>query len=361
MQSALPQVPTLCSGKQEVPGYYEISVFSPKDVLEGDMRRAWSSALFQTMEALVSEKSLKGACSSKEPICFVNVTDALMVRTGIRYELLLNQRTVSGVRSVVEAFHGTEFSDSWYFAWWDALMTSKESDRPESTEYAAVLGKTACEGYLQATAAAFRTRDKQPPSCSVLLATDKALYLEMSFSDLVGALVSNNLADLPMTIGRALDGTAYDGQVIVKSPWMNMTDGTEGRVYDTVPLHALEFLFEELHSGTRSETDSLSILVSRYRGEGQTTKSDLLRSDQKGSLIIRNAAVVTVKFGQDMTASLQTTDGAEWQVSNENLTRCGVSSGSEISILVIPEKSPSMSVQKHGETCHLDAAFESGW
>ena len=53
MQSKLPQSPTLCSATQETPGDYEINVFSPKDVLESDMRRAWSSALFQTLEALV--------------------------------------------------------------------------------------------------------------------------------------------------------------------------------------------------------------------------------------------------------------------------------------------------------------------
>jgi hypothetical protein len=55
MQSNLPQSPTLCSATQERSGDFEINVFSPKDVLEGDMRRAWSSALFQTLEAIVSE------------------------------------------------------------------------------------------------------------------------------------------------------------------------------------------------------------------------------------------------------------------------------------------------------------------
>jgi hypothetical protein len=87
MQSKLPQSPTLCSATQERPGDYEINVFSPKDVLESDMRRAWSSALFQTLEALVTEKSLEGACSLEKPICFVSVADSHLAGEGIRYRL----------------------------------------------------------------------------------------------------------------------------------------------------------------------------------------------------------------------------------------------------------------------------------
>lgn len=362
MQSALPQVPTLCSGRQEVPGYYEINVFSPKDVLERDMRRAWLSALFQTMEALVSEKSLKGVCSSKEPVCFVSVSDSLMARKGTRYRFILSKADVEEQKNLAKASHWTEFSDSWYLAWWDlTVMNSKESENQKSKGNAALIGSTACENYLQVAASLFKLRDKPPPSCSVLLATDNSVYLELAFSDFIGALVSNNLTDLPKTIGRAFDGTAYGGQVIIKSPWMSMADGTQGRVYYTIPLRDLEFLFEEIQSGTRNESDGLIILVSRYRSEGQTTQSDLLRSDQKDSLIIRNAAVVNVKFGQGETISLQTTDGAEWQVSEENLIRCGVSPGSNVSISVVPESPPFMLAERSGETCRLDVAFVAGW
>jgi len=207
MQSALPQIPTLCAGTQDTSGYYEINVFSPKDVLEGDMRRAWSSALFQTLEATVSEKSLKGACSAKEPTCVVNVTDSFMAKEGIRYRLILDMREVSGVLAEVGAFHGTEFSDPWYFAWWDTLMISKVSEHPQSKASAEWIVKKACEDYLQAGALTFRVRNKPPPSCTVLLSTDKALYIEIDFSDFLRALVSDNAADLPKTFGKAFDGS----------------------------------------------------------------------------------------------------------------------------------------------------------
>lgn len=362
MQSALPQAPTLCSGKEEVPGYYEIALFSPKDVLEGDMRRAWSSALFQALEASVIEKSLNGVCSSGKPVCFVSISDSRMARDGIKYRFVLSKANMDDIKSILQAYHSAEFSDSWYIAWWDStLLNYKESEHPKSKENAAAIGKTACEDYLQVTDALFKLHDKPPPTCSVLLATDKSVYLELAFSDLVGALVSDNLADLPKTIGRAFDGTAYDGQVIIKSPWMSMADGTLGRVYDTVPLTGLGFLFEEVRSGTRSEADSLNILVGHYRKEGQTTKSSLFRSDQKDSLIIRDATVVNVKFEPNNKVNLQTTDGAEWQVSEENMMRCGVSPGSNLFLVAVPEKSPSISAKINGKPCPLDVVFVGGW
>jgi hypothetical protein len=48
-------------------------------------------------------------------------------------------------------------------------------------------------------------------------------------------------------------------------------------------------------------------------------------------------------------------------MSNDDLVRCGVSPGSNVSILVISEKTPSLSVQKGREPCRLDVAFVSGW
>jgi len=58
---------------------------------------------------------------------------------------------------------------------------------------------------------------------------------------------------------------------------------------------------------------------------------------------------------------VQTTDGAEWRMSEDDLVRCGVSSGSDVSILVVPEKTPALSVQRGGKLCRLDVAFVSGW
>jgi hypothetical protein len=191
--------------------------------------------------------------------------------------------------------------------------------------------------------------------------TDKAAYVELDFSDFLGALTFDTTGHLATTFGRAFDQTAYDGEVIVKSPWMTMPDGAQQRVYYTVSLHRLEFLSEEVQSGARSETDSHIILVSRYRAEGQTTKNDLFRSDQKDGLIIRNAAVVNVKFGQGKKVSLQTTDGAEWQLSEEDLMRCDVSPGSGVFISVVPGNDPLMNVNRRGESCLMKVSFVTGW
>ena len=111
MQSRLPQSPTLCSATQGRSGDLEINVFSPRDVLESDMRRAWSSALFQTLESVVTEKSLEGACSLEKPTCFVSVADAHLTGAGIRYNLILSKKDLDALKVVVEAFNGTEFSD----------------------------------------------------------------------------------------------------------------------------------------------------------------------------------------------------------------------------------------------------------
>ena len=206
-------------------------------------------------------------------------------------------------------------------------MISKESERPRSKGNAELIARGACEDYIQANAITANLRNKKPPSCSVLLATDKSIYIEidtltersgplMEISTiLLGALLSNVYADLPKTIGRAFDSTGYEGQVMVKSPWTNLSDGPQERDYFTVSVRDLEFLYEEIQSGARSEADTHTLLLSRYRSEGQTTLTSLLRPDQEGSLIVRNAAIVTTKPGQGNTASVQTTDGAAWRMS----------------------------------------------
>jgi hypothetical protein len=358
MQSELPQSPTLCSAMQEATGDYEINVFSPKDVLERDMRKAWSSALFQTLESLVSEKSLNGACSGKKAACWVNVTDSLMAAENIRYRLLLSEALV------VSATNGNnfkDFSDTWYIMWWNSMMNSKESEHPQSKENAGLIAKDACDAFLRSTAKRFEMLNKPPPSCSVLLATDKSIYVELD-SDFIDALVSDNWDALPTIFGKAFDATSYGGQVIVKSPWMSMSDGTQRRIYFTFPLYALEFLFEEIQSGSRSEAESLITLVGDYRGEGQTTLTNLFDSDQKGnSLTLRNAGIAHIKFGQDNSALLQTTDGAEWQTTVQNLVRCGVLPDSEALILLLPDKPPSFSVDNGGSRCGLDVTFVRGW
>src|SRR5271165_1695121 len=62
MMSAVPTVPTVCAVKDNYPFQYVLRIFSPTEVLEGKMRRAWSTALFLTAHALFFGGALNGAC-----------------------------------------------------------------------------------------------------------------------------------------------------------------------------------------------------------------------------------------------------------------------------------------------------------
>ena len=142
MTTILPQQPTLCAAKQDqAPGYYSIDIFSPQNVLEGGARRAWASALFQTLEELIEDKSLNGACDLK-PICSVNIFDAYMAQHNLRYRTFLFKDLIPPAL--------TKFSEHWYESWWRQIFTLKESDIRGSKENATQLGKRACEDYIVA-------------------------------------------------------------------------------------------------------------------------------------------------------------------------------------------------------------------
>jgi hypothetical protein len=340
------------------------------------MRRAWSSALFQTLEALESGTSLGGACSQEKWICFVSVSDPHLAMKGISYRLLTSKKNADSLKVELDSIHAGEFSDYWYYIWWKDMMASKKVERPGSKGSAEGTAKSACEHYIQATAKIIPSQNRQPTSCTVLLATDKSIYIEIDTpftykpyieknfienGDFVSAMISNIYANLAQTIGEAFDSTGYNGQVIVKSPWTNITDGPQERNYVTLDVKDLEFLFDEIQSGMSKEEDSHVLLLQFYRSEGQTIMNSLLRPDQKGGLIIRQAAVVTISFGQDNLVSLRTTDGTEWRISNQDMKRCDLSPGSEVSILALPERPVSISASKNGISCKIDAQFVTGW
>lgn len=376
MDSAIPQVPTLCSGKQDlVPGYYDVNIFSPQDVLEGNMRRAWSSALFQALEDVVNAKSLKGACA-RTPICNVTITDAYMEQRFWRYRLFLTQDMFAGIRSETDAFSGSEFSEPWYLAWWDTLLISKESDYPRSRENATSLGNAACNKYVASTHQDREGwRSSLQPSCSIILATDKSLYIAVTFQNLVDAVVINNVAALPESFGEELEATGYDGQVIIKSQWWTTAHGDQERISKIYPMRDLEFVYDEAMSGLRSEAEVSILLSSRYEVEGQTSASHLRSADdRKDELLLREAGVVTYVRGPERT-TLKTTDGAQWSVRSEYFDKCGIVVGSEVSVVIDGDDDPpmtplpgatrerrvSVSLHKDGKACDLDAVFMKGW
>ena len=390
MTTLLPQQPTLCSGKQEkAPGYYSISIFSPKNVLEGDMRRAWSSSLFQTLEELVDDKSLNGACSVT-PICFATISDAYMAQHNLRYRTVISKDKISLLRGAASHSSADEFSDHWYVGWWRDLFGSKESDSPGSKENATQLVKRACEDYLaelrkthtsefskkQADHLAKeggtlvgtveqKPEDIKPPSCSVMLATDKSIYIALDFADLIDALNPANISELSPTFGRMFDTTGYVGQVVIRSPWTNDSDGPR-RIYDMYPIQAISFAFEEKESRLRDDFD-VEDLLSHFYVPGQMTQHAFL-VDPKEHSVLRDAAVVKYAPGPDDTMLVDTTDGAEWKLSKESYDRCNLHTGDEIEVstLLISGNTasthgpPTLSTDKGGEYCKLTATFVKG-
>jgi hypothetical protein len=363
MTAMLPQQPTLCSGKQEqAPGYYSISIFSPKNVLEGDTRRAWASALFQTLEDLVDDKSLNGACSAT-PICFASISDAYMTQHNWRYKTLLSKDSITLLRGKPNPPAEAEFSEVWYLNWWQSLFTFKESDISWSKENATQLGKRACEDYLNA----LRKIQSELPSCFVLLATDKSIYLALDFTNWGETLLAGTEYELSTTIGRIFDNTGYNGQVLIRSPWTN-TGGPAWRVYRTIPLRAIEFTFEEKESGIRDDFDAEELLRSHFSASGQTAQSTFLDGPRENSAL-RNAAVLKYATGPTDTIVMDTTDGAEWSVSKESFDRCGLQPGDEIEVSTLlisggtarTDGPPTLSTQKSGVFCKLAAAFVKGW
>ena len=391
MTTLLPQQPTLCSGEQEkASGYYSISIFSPKNILEGDMRRAWSSALFQTLEELVEDKSLNGACSLTA-ICFATISDAYMAQHNLRYRTVISKDIISLLRGAASHSSADMFSDNWYVGWWRDLLGSKELDSPGSKENATQLGERACEDYLadlrKTHTSEFSQKqtdhlakeggtllgtvqqnpdDIKPPSCSVMLATDKTIYITLDFADLIDALNPANFSELSPTFGRMFDTTGYDGQVVIRSPWTNDSDGLR-RIYYTYPIRAISFAFEEKESGLRDDFD-VEDLLSHFYVPGQMSQYVFL-DDPKEDSVLRDASVVKYAPGPDDTMLVDTTDGAEWKISKDSFDRCDLRPGDKIDVstLVFSGNSasthgpPTLSKGSGWENCKLTASFNKGW
>jgi S1-C subfamily serine protease len=59
---SLPQAPTLCQDDSSTSRNKTVSIFSPTRVLGGPLRRAWSTALFQTLQTAAIDGPCQGGC-----------------------------------------------------------------------------------------------------------------------------------------------------------------------------------------------------------------------------------------------------------------------------------------------------------
>jgi hypothetical protein len=363
MNSIVPQAQTHCYTKPGIsPSYFYVYIYSPKNVLEGHMRRAWSSALFQTLEEMGNDNSLNGACT-EEPNCYISIADAYTEGHKWHYETSSMKEVESDNREFSGSSYGDQVSDSWYLSWWQRLVASKYSDSPGSKGNATELAETACGRYI----AALRRKHTETPYCSVMLANEQTIYIALDFKNISTPALADYTFELPSTVGKTLDNTGYDGQVILRTPWTD-TDNGPMRVYTTLPLKGIEFAFEERQSGMRDDLEAWSLLKSYFFETGQITRSRLYNGEKENSRT-RKAAVLRYLPGPSDTVTLDTTDGAEWMVSRGDFDRCKLSLEGEIQVstqsisgnTVSHDGTPTITKQINGVPCSVPASFIQGW
>jgi hypothetical protein len=358
MISVLSQVPTLCSAvRDEVPEYLNINIFPSGNVLQGPMRRTWTSALFQTLEGVAQDTPLTKACSG-DNVCIISFADTQMTQHNWHYELYLTSKDVDELQGMLKANKSAEFSEMWYWLWWNNV--DKKSSNPRSIENAALLGDDACKDFSALANKRAQEYGMVAPSCSVQLATSDNIYVVIDFNDFMKALTGTLLADdlLPNSIAKTLSNTGYGGEVAVKSPWLKTSGGNE-RVYRTYRLKDLEFAYEEEQGGSRSESDVGFLLATRYRSEGVTNQNHLL-ADPKADSAVRLAAVVSMVQSADGSQLIDTTDGAAWRVSTKSSVDCDLQVGKEIFVFATGDTS-ILTTRYNRKECKLDASFVMGW
>lgn len=364
MSSVISQVPTLCSAardeasKHEKSQYFDIDIFASGNVLQGPQRRAWLSALFQTLEGVAHETPLNKACSP-DNVCLLSFADTQMSEHSLRYELYLRSSEVNSLQSMLKANSSSEFSELWYELWWGSLH--KVSSHPGSKENSKLLGQDACKSFLDLASKQAKEYGKEPPSCSVQLATAEEIYLVIDFSDLIKALTGDLIADsiLPGTVASRLNDTGYGGDVVIRSPWFKTADGNE-RAYRIYHLRDLEFAYEEERGGLRSESDVDVLLAMRYRSSGVTSQNHLV-ADPKTDSVIRPVAVLSITQGTDGSQIVDTTDGAAWRVSAKSSTDCDLQPGRGVFVFAPSDTNAILTTSYKGKSCKLDASFVMGW
>jgi S1-C subfamily serine protease len=361
MMSALPTVPTSCFVKEGGPIQYELRVFSPTEVLEGKMRRAWSTGLFLTAQALFFDGALNSTCEfsygDKDWYgCQLDVSDSYLSQHNFYYGLRLDKTT----KDVMQIFPDPS-SDAWYWAWWRFLLDGEEVSEPrfKSKGNAELRAESACKDYLEATPAV--RLHVVSVTCSVLLVTDSSAYAVVDVPDLVWAMSFEFVVSLLESFGQEFAGSGYDGAVIFRSPWT--TGASPTRVYHMYPLRSIAFSWEETNSGVR-EKFSAALDLAREREMGQIDRDVFSSaSEAKDTLHLRNPAILRIIPVQNGYSLMDLTDGSEWSIPTEAQDRCNLNEGIEVSIFSVSGgKPPSLSGSARGKRrCPLNAVFVKGW
>jgi hypothetical protein len=273
IRQAVPDAPTMCHAAETSSiSHYEVTVFSTVDVLQGKLRRAWSTALFDAAQDLFYGKSLGGICnkSSEGVLCQVFFADSEMVRSTARYKLF----SVPKEDLKQTGLYGDPSSDEWYRAWWLLGFATETFSNPGSQSHAKWAAQKACELYkeaLQDDSQSFglKSREASMVTCSAIVATDATVYIQIDFPDGIPGILANFAFPLPETFGKLFSGLPYDGAVVMRVPWRNSEGLT--RDVESFGLSYLKFLYDEVHSGSRSATEA-SWLVLEHMHPGQRDK-----------------------------------------------------------------------------------------
>jgi hypothetical protein len=345
MRQAVPQNITLCSGKPEsLPGYYDVKIFSPTNVLEGNLRRPWASALFQILDGIGS------ACSKTK--CVVSVSDSYMAQRHWRLQAVVYEDTLRNQSGF------QQFSEEWYLLWWVRFLSGKESDLTTDKESAMRHATYACESYLRAVRKLESLNSGKSPTCSVMLATDSTIYLLIDFADFWSPSLANYRTELPSTIGSAFEETGFDGQVILRSPWDEGKNGLE-RVYWTYPIRYLSLANDEEKSGSPTDGDMWNLLM-RFMTIGQANKNSL-HNDTDEKFLLREVAVVRYSPGTNHNVTVDTTDGAEWSLSQTVFDRCALREGTELEVRTFDGPPTITARAAHGQCLTEKVAFLGAW
>jgi hypothetical protein len=365
MIPGLPQVPTLCSAKETAPSWYDVSVFSPTDVLEHGMRRAWSTLLFQTLQEMGYDPSLHGACSEAIQ-CDVKISDIYLSQHQWHYSIFLNGRHSLGKNSDFS-------SDDSYFWAWGSLYGRPEVDHPQSKENAEWIARDACKDFVAAMTerwSTFASPTSHIPRCSVLLATDSQLYIVLDYTNILDAMLANNLFDLPKTIGGDLENAGYRGEVIIRSPWEHWNKPVKSgdqRAYKMIDLQSIVFLFQELRSGLRTDNDIASLIAFNYHfgaALGQTDQLAFSGTSKDAGFEMRSAHVVKLVTIPRGDVLMTLTDGSEWSIKQDSITACSIKVGSDVTAQAESQSAtPEVFSYIPGtmDPCTLKATFVEGW
>lgn len=326
------------------------------------MRRAWSTALFQTAQALLFGGALNGACESTQsvatagelPMCELRVSDSSLSQYGLYYRVSL-----TGAQGRIMALASDPASESTYERWWEVLEAGKTGRYPGrgSKGNAEQIAQDACKEFQKAFPESFGSMVGPAPGCAVMLATDSSIYIVLDYPVALYAAAINNASPLLNAFGEWFDHTPYDGAVIFRTAWSD----SGNRLYRIYSLHDIEFWWEEAHSGVREKADAYDKLF--FSGEeGQDDRHGFSAASGKAVSTLRISAVVrgTPVPGSDFVL-VDLTDGSEWSFPAKAPPGCVLKPGTTLMEVGGGKSSPQAWLGSSACKEYARGMFVQGW